>query len=168
MSSGPCVVHGDCVCSSNYQGAACDVAATNASGGYSLGETCEVSFSHPVTLNVVVFDVQDEYFYYTYNYGRPAPGCDYDNLTVNEVESPRCLARAENIPCHLHCPLLHSIPLYNFTSPSRPLPRLISPLNPLPALKSRTLALVPMCGPGVLLRHEFAARADHDRAELEE
>ena len=84
LSTGPCVVHGDCVCSSNW-GAACDVTATNASGGYPLGETCEVTFSHPVTLNVIVFDMQDEYFEYTYNYGHPAKGCDYDNLTVNEV-----------------------------------------------------------------------------------
>ena len=82
--TGPCVVHGECVCSSNYQNGTCD-AGTNASGGYAREEACEVTFRHPVTLNVHVFDVHDGYFYYTYVNDEPEQGCMYDNLTVNEV-----------------------------------------------------------------------------------
>lgn len=131
LSTGPCVVHGDCVCSSNW-GAACDVTATNASGGYPLGETCEVTFSHPVTLNVIVFDMQDEYFEYTYNYGHPAPGCDYDNLTVNEVNKVDALVVLIT-SLYLHRPRTLLIPKYTFTSPSPP-PRLTPPQYSLHAL----------------------------------
>ena len=55
-TTGPCVVAGDCVCSSNYLGGKCD--ASTASSGQSWGgnEACTVSFAMPVTLSVQLLD----------------------------------------------------------------------------------------------------------------
>ena len=55
--TGPCVVNGDCVCSSNFQAARC-AATSDASRRYGNGEACNVTFSQPVALHVHLFNTE--------------------------------------------------------------------------------------------------------------
>ena len=56
-ATGPCVQHGDCVCSSNYPGEACAATSTSA-GQYSNNQACEVTFSSPVVLEIHFFSTE--------------------------------------------------------------------------------------------------------------
>ena len=58
--TGPCVVNGPCLCSSNYQDAACQGTGT-ASGSYGNSESCTVTLQQPVTLTVHLFDTESGY-----------------------------------------------------------------------------------------------------------
>ena len=59
VTTGPCVVAGDCVCSSNYLGGKCDASAASSGQPYEMhemNEACTVSFAMPVTLSVHLLD----------------------------------------------------------------------------------------------------------------
>ena len=84
----------------------------------------------PSDANVIVFDMQDEYFEYTYNYGHPAKGCDYDNLTVNEVnkvDAEVVLITSLYLAASPPHPLNPHIHFHFSVSPP---PRLIPPFTP--------------------------------------
>ena len=55
-SSGPCVEHGGCLCSPNYQGDACTTTSTANTRYNATHDTCLVDFLHPVVLHVPLFD----------------------------------------------------------------------------------------------------------------
>ena len=56
-ATGPCVVNGDCVCSSNFQAARC-AATSDASRRYGNDEACNVTFTQPVALHVHLFNTE--------------------------------------------------------------------------------------------------------------
>jgi hypothetical protein len=56
-ATGPCVVNGDCVCSSNFQAASC-AATSDASRRYGNDEACNVTFAQPVALHVHLFSTE--------------------------------------------------------------------------------------------------------------
>ena len=63
-STGPCVVNGNCVCSSNYLGTTCE-ASSSESGTYGSSEACEVTFVQAVQLSVHLFEFEyDTYLPY--------------------------------------------------------------------------------------------------------
>merc|ERR1740130_1189215 len=93
--TGDCVVHGPCVCSSNFVGSACngdgypltpmngrrlnhDGMVTNPMGAYQNGEACQVQFHQPMALSVYNWDI--EYYYDPTTYTDCTGG---DVLTVN-------------------------------------------------------------------------------------
>jgi len=59
-STGPCVMEGNCVCSSNYPGGTCS-ATSAAEGSYSSNEACHVAFVGSVVLQVHLFDTESGY-----------------------------------------------------------------------------------------------------------
>ena len=89
--SGDCVVHGPCVCSSNFPGGACngegnplmswgrrlahDMGMMNM-GTYQNGESCQVQFHQPMELSVYNWDIE-------WSYDTTAE-CMGDALTVND------------------------------------------------------------------------------------
>ena len=60
------------MCSSNYPGDMCDDSST-VDGVYGWNEACNVTFTHPVTLNIYLFDVEPEY----------DAECEHDYLTID-------------------------------------------------------------------------------------
>ena len=57
-STGPCVVQGNCVCSSNYEGAECGAIPGPGITQYANSEVCEVTFSKSATLHVHHFETE--------------------------------------------------------------------------------------------------------------
>ena len=57
-STGPCVVHGDCVCSSNHVGSDCDASGAHDWDSHESYEYCSISFAQEVMLSVHLFDTE--------------------------------------------------------------------------------------------------------------
>ena len=92
-SNGPCVVNGNCVCSSNFPGAACSaLASTNVDHGhYGNYESCQIDFKQPLMLSVHWFEVEPSPTWFDVEYlrilGREVePTCGYDSLTVDGIK----------------------------------------------------------------------------------
>ena len=59
--TGPCVVNGECVCSSNYLMPADACGPNNVSSGvHGNVEACHIDFTQPVYLNFHLFDVEED------------------------------------------------------------------------------------------------------------
>lgn len=56
-ATGPCVVNGDCICSSNYPGDSCNASSVASDSSYGANEACAFTFTTRVKLNVHHFDV---------------------------------------------------------------------------------------------------------------
>jgi len=92
------VVHGPCVCSSNFFGSACngdgypltaygrrlnhDGMMTNPMGAYQNDEACQVQFHQPMALSVYNWDIEYSYSYDPTNM-MSMTECMGDALTVN-------------------------------------------------------------------------------------
>ena len=76
--SGPCVVSGDCLCSSNYLMPAGACAPNNVSSGvYGNSERCHFTFSQPVYMDIHLFDVEQD-----------GDKCRWDSLRCGAHQTP--------------------------------------------------------------------------------
>ena len=91
--TGPCVVNGDCVCSSNYLMPADACGPNNASSNvYANAEVCHINFTQPVYLDIHLWDVELD-----------DGGCRWDSLRSAAHLEPRvsCLVliMRTGLPC---------------------------------------------------------------------